>query len=210
MTDAREGVASTRTAALGAPFPQIMFLGLCPLLATGTTLLSGACLGAAAAIMLCGSASCLLVCRRFVPASAPMIFLLLLTAGWVSVIDLSLQYWWFPLRQGLGIYVPLMAANCLLLSTLEERMLRGGGGAAFGETCRVAGWVLVCVAAAGGLRELAATGVLLGDAGLLGLRSPFAAGGSGLAVLRAPAGAFLALGLLAALLQFIYRRRPVA
>jgi len=194
-------IGQAGTTGAGAPVPQVMILGLCPLLAKGTTLISGACLGATAALALCGSACCLLACRRLVPPSASVIFLLFLTAAWVSVIDLGLQTWLYPLRQELGIYVPLIAANCLVLSTLEERMLGEGTRAALARVFLVGGGVVLSVAAAGAIRELAATGTLLGDAGLLGFIPAGSGAGAGLAVMHAPAGAFLTLALLAALLQ---------
>jgi electron transport complex protein RnfE len=136
--------------------------------------------------------------------------MLLLTAAWVSVFDLALQYWLFPLRQQLGIYVPLIAANCLLLSTLEGRILREGSGAALAGACRIGAWVILWMVAAGAFRELAATGLVFGDAGLIGFEAPDAADRSGFPVLRSPAGAFLALGLLAALAQAVPTRRAPA
>ena len=201
--------AAAATPVHGAPIPQLMFLGLCPLLAKGTTLLTAACLGAAAAVVLCGSAWCLLACRRLVPASAPVVFILLLTAAWVSVIDLALQYWLFPLRQALGIYVPLIAANVLVLSTLEERMLAEGTVTAFGRACAMGVWVFACAAVAGGLRELVTSGVLLGDLSLLGSGQD-AASPAVFALIKAPAGAFLTLAALAALLQTVLLRRTRA
>ena len=204
MIDRLESATAAET-----PMPPLLFLGVCPLLAKSTTLLSGVCLGAAAALVLCGSALSLLICRRLVPAAAPLVFLLLLNTTWVSVIDLVLQVSLFPLRQELGVYLPLIAANCLVLSTLEEGVLGEGSRAALWRAGRIGTWILLCVAAVGAVRELAATGLLLGDAALLGFAPP-APGGTGFAVMRSPAGAFLVLGLLAALLQSFRRRGAAA
>lgn len=144
-------------------------------------------MGVAAALVLCASAGSLMPCRRLVPPAAPVIFLLLLTAAWTSVLDLALQFSAFPMRQALGIYVPLIAANWLVLSTLEEHVLREGTGASLVRACTVAVWLALCVTIVAGVRE-------------------FAGSGAGLAFLRAPAGAFLVLGMLAALLQAFARR----
>jgi electron transport complex protein RnfE len=192
------------------PIPQLMFLGLCPLLAKGTTLLSAVCLAVTAAVILCASACCLWYCRRLVPAAAPMVFLVLLTATWAAIVDLGLQYWSYPLREGFGIYVPLIAANCLILSTLAERLLHEGTAGALGRACLVGGWVILCVAVVGGVRELATTGQLLADSGLSGFALQAAPHGTGLALLRTSAGVFLILGLLGALLQWFLRRRVPA
>jgi electron transport complex protein RnfE len=194
---------------LPSAIPAVALLGLCPLLAKSTTLLSGACMGATAAVVLLGSAASLVACRRLVPASAPLIFLLLLTAAWVSVADLALQAWLFSLRQTLGAYVPLIAANCLLLSVLEERVLREGG-AALRHACLTGAWIILGATVVGGIRELAAGGTLLADAALIGLAPPQTGGGTFLALMHAPAGALLALGVLAAGLQSLRHHRAAA
>lgn len=189
--------------------PAVALFGLCPLLAKSTTLLSGACMGATAAGVLFASTCCLIVCRRLVPASSALVFLFLLTATWVSIADLALQAWLYSLRQTLGIYIPLIATNCLLLSVLEDRVLREGA-AAFRHVCMIGGWMILGTGIIGGIRELAASGTLLGDAGLIGLAPSQAGGGTVLAIMHAPAGAFLALGVLAAALQSLTGRRTAA
>jgi Na+-translocating ferredoxin:NAD+ oxidoreductase RnfE subunit len=89
-------------------------------------------------------------------------------------------------------------------------MLREGSGAALVGVCRVGVWVILWMVAAGAFRELAATGLVFGDAGQIGFEARDAADQGGFAVLRSPAGAFLALGLLAALAQAVPTRRATA
>jgi len=189
----------------GAAATSLLLFGICPLLVASTTLLSGVVMGAAAAFVLCASAASLAICRRFVPAAAPLVFLLILTAFWTSILDLVLQSWMFPMRQGLGIYLPLIAGNCLVLAVLEEEVLGEGTGRALARVGRTGGGILLCVAAVGAVREFAATGSLLGDAALLGFEPP-AHGVAGLAIMRSSTGAFLALALLAASAQAFRRR----
>jgi Na+-translocating ferredoxin:NAD+ oxidoreductase RnfE subunit len=110
------------------------------------------------------------------------------------------------MRETLGMYVPLIAANCLLLSVLEERVLREGA-AAFRQACLTGGWMMLGTSVVGGIRELSATGTLFGDAGLIGLAPSQVVGGAGPAIMHAPAGAFLTLGVLAAVLQSLLHRR---
>jgi electron transport complex protein RnfE len=197
--------AAMSPAAAGRPggrgaVPEL--LALCPLLVAATSLIQGAVLSLVFLFVFCMAAVSASACRRLVPPEAETACLLILAAAWVSIADLVLQAAAFPLREALGIYVPIMAGNWLLLVHLGESALTRRPGralaAAFGVGIRVA----LLVTAAAALRELAATGALLEDAPWLPGRhdAPIT-----LPIFAAAPGAFLALALLVAA---VHRLRP--
>ena len=174
----------------------LLLLGLCPMVAPATTLRNGLAMGAAALFVLVASALAVHACRRLVLPSAHVPVLLVVTALAATVADLVLQAAFHPLRQALGLYLPLLAMNVLLLSALESGGMQDGSRAALKRTLWLGLAVFAWVTAAGALRELLADGTLAADR----------VGNAGLALFAAPAGAFLVLGGLAGLLQCLRGR----
>lgn len=175
-------------------------LGVCPLLAKSTSLLSGLTISAALVLTLGMSVLTISLCRAFVPLHARFAFLLLITTTWVTVVQLLMETWLYSMAGFLGIYVPLLAVNCLVLARLEEDALAKGVSGAVSGAAAVAVQVALLVIAAGALREMAASGALLSDLPLL---VPDAHPGQPvspirLSVMAMPAGAFLAFALIAA------------
>ena len=181
--------------------------GLTPLLAVCTTLLSGLALGLAylAVLILTGmTVSCT---RRFIPERFNLVYLLLMAAAWVSIIDLLLQAGCYALRSELGIYLYLLAMNSALLIHLQRFPLHKD----FAENTRaglksaLTGSALLTLT--GLLRELAARGGVLTDINLLsrveGLDTlqPFYIFSSGLHLFGSSAGALIVFGLLLAALS---------
>ena len=103
----------------------LSLVGLTPMLAVSTTLLSSLSIGIAylaVLILTSVTASCT---RRFIPLQASNLFmLLLLAAAWVSIVDLLMQSWCYALRNQLGMYLFLLAMNTTLLFHLEASPLQ--------------------------------------------------------------------------------------
>ena len=189
----------------------LSLVGLTPLLAVCTTLLSGLCMGLAFLAALTLSEITVSCVRRMIPTRFSLIYLLLIAATWVSVIDLLMQVWSYALREQLGIYLYLLAMNTTLLLHLEtfplrqglrENILAGLGTAVTGVTL---------LTATGLIRELAGQGGVLTDIRLLaqvewlsGLQ-PARLFNGGLHLFNAGAGAFIVFGLLLALRFSIIR-----
>ena len=182
-------------------------VGLTPMLAVCTTLLSGLFMGFAflAVLILTGvTASC---SRRFTALRFKLVYLLLIAAAWVSIIDLLLQAWCLALRNELGIYLFLLAMNTTLLFQLERSHLQKSvreSMRASVKTALTGGSLLVVT---GLLRELVARGGILTDIRLLshtelsGLLQPVYVFSSGLPLFDSSPGAFIVFGLLLAALS---------
>lgn len=189
----------------------LSLVGLTPLLAVCTTLASGLAMGLAYLAALLLSSLTVSCSRRFLPARTGLIYLLLVSAAWVSAIDILMQAGCHALREQLGIYLSLLAMNTSLLLHLEGCPLRMNSGATVpaGPVTALTGAALLAVT--GLLRELAAGGGVLTDLHLLfpvaapALPQPVYLFDGGLHLFGAHAGAFIIFGLLLAVLSHVTR-----
>ncbi len=191
----------------------VQLLGLCPLLAVSGTLVNGLGLGLATTFVVLASNLAVSAMRRFVSADVRIPVFVLIIASLVTTVELVMNAYFHELYRVLGIFIPLIVTNCMIIGRAEafaskQSLLRAAAdGLAMGL-----GFTTVLIVL-GGLREIIGRGTLLAgsemmfgpDAAswrieLLGADYP----GFLLAVL--PPGAFIGLGLLIALKNDIDRR----
>jgi H+/Na+-translocating ferredoxin:NAD+ oxidoreductase subunit E len=149
----------------GNPFASVA-LGLCPALAVSTTLKNGLAMAAATLAVLVGSAAIMALVAGVLPRRARMACMVVVIAGLVTVVDWVMTTHMPGLRSGLGIYLPLITANCMVFghasrsSSGDLRAAIGGGlGAGLGFAAAIC---LVSV-----IREVLGSGTLW-DAPVLG------------------------------------------
>ena len=160
-------------------------IGLCPLLAVSRTLATGVALGLASLAVLCSSN---LLVSALGPWLAPRFRLaafLLLIAALVTAVDLVFQAGWFDLYGQVGLFVPLIVTNCLILARAESFAAHRGLWPAFLDGLGYGLGFTLLLAGLGAVRELLAPGLL---------------------VASLPAGAFFLLAGLIALRQLWFRR----
>jgi electron transport complex protein RnfE len=190
----------------------IQFLGICPLLAVSNSLVNGAGLGIATLFVLVLSNLLVSLIRPWVRPEIRLPVFVLVIASLVTVVDLLTQAWFFELWMGLGIFIPLIVTNCVILARAESFASRQAPLAAMVDgIAHGLGFAAVLILL-GGLREVIGNGtlfaggsVLLGESfGDAGLQLFPADQGFLLALL--PPGAFLGLGLLIAVRNLIQMR----
>ena len=193
----------------------VQLLGLCPLLAVTNTAINGLGLGLATLLVLtCSSAAVSLVRGLLMPEIRIPAFVLII-ATLVTVVDLGLQAGLPELSRTLGIFVPLIVTNCTLLARAEAFASRQPLLPALHDAlAQGVGFALVLIALGAG-REMIGQGTLFAGADLLlgewaaVLSVQILPQGSGLLLALLPPGAFIGLGLMIALRQFIIARsRP--
>ncbi len=186
-------------------------LGVCPLLARATTLLTGVTIGVAALCMLVLTLVSVSSCRRYIPYQLRLPVILVISVTWVTLLDLLMQAWWFEMRQALGIYLPLLALNSFILLSLEQTALTTPPVQALKATLGRAVAILGIVSLLGCLRELLGRGALMTDAtALLGEEyGQWTLVEHGYSLLLQAPGALLCLGLLLAAFRYTGQRRPV-
>lgn len=97
----------------------VQLLGLCPTLAVTTTAINGLSLGIATAIVMALSNASVSPVRRLVPDEIRIPVFILIIAALVTVIDLSMNAYLQPLHKVLGIFIPLIVTNCIVLARVE-------------------------------------------------------------------------------------------
>ncbi|HET7203031.1 MAG TPA: electron transport complex subunit RsxE [Steroidobacteraceae bacterium] len=193
----------------------VQLLGLCPLLAVSTSLGSGLGLGLATVAVLATSNGAAALVGRHLPREIRIAVFVLLIASLVTAVELALAAWVPGLHAALGIFLPLIVTNCLLLARAEAFASRQPLHHALLDGLAMGGGFLGVLLLLGGLRELLGRGSLGGDLHtLLGSDVPLGlqlfGEQHGFLLALLPPGAFILLGLLLALRQARRSRRTSA
>jgi Na+-translocating ferredoxin:NAD+ oxidoreductase subunit E len=97
----------------------VQLLGLCPTLAVTTSMVNGLSLGLATAVVMGISNASVSPVRRWIPKEIRNPIYILIIAAIVTVIDLSMNAFVHPLHVVLGIFIPLIVTNCIVLARVE-------------------------------------------------------------------------------------------
>ncbi len=182
----------------------VQLLGLCPLLAVSTSAGSALGLGLATLTVLVTSNLIASVLGRWLLPEIRLAVFVLTIAGAVTAVELSLAAWWPGLHDSLGIFLPLIVTNCLVLARAEAFASRQTVGAALLDAVAMGLGFLLVLLALGSARELLGRGSLGADLGLLlggdtaGSGIQIIPAGHGLLLALLPPGAFVLLGLMLA------------
>jgi Na+-translocating ferredoxin:NAD+ oxidoreductase subunit E len=191
----------------------VQMLGLCPLLAVSSNVAQALGLGLATLMVLTCSNLAISALAAQVPNPIRLPLFVMVIAVFTTCAELLMQAFSYPLYQILGIFIPLIVTNCVILGRAEAFASRQPLLPATLDGFMMGLGFLLALLAIGALRELAGTGVLFADMALL--VGPVAAHwklqilpadypGFLLAIL--PPGAFFAAGLLLALKNYIDAR----
>ena len=181
----------------------VQVLGMCSVLAITTSFFNGLGMGAAVTVILTLSNVIISLIRKIVPDKIRIAMFIVVIAGFVTVVDLFLQAFIPALAESLGVFIPLIVVNCIILGRAESFSYKNGVVASFFDGIfQGIGYTLVlltmCI-----IREFLGAGTFGG--GLLGpdgkgiaiLPEQFPAG-----MMTLPVGGFLTLGCLIALMQW--------
>jgi electron transport complex protein RnfE len=189
----------------------IQFLGICPLLAVSNSLVNGLGLGLATIAVLMASNLLISVIRGWVAQDIRLPVFVLVIASFVTVVELIAQAWFYDLWLSLGIFIPLIVTNCVILARAESFASRQSPLAALVDGfAHGMGFALV-LAVLGSLREIVGTGSLgqgssmLFDTSSNGIH--LFGDGQGFLLALLPPGAFLGLALMIALRNLMVARR---
>jgi electron transport complex protein RnfE len=193
----------------------VQLLGLCPLLAVSTSFGSGLGLGLATLGVLVASNGAAALVGRHLPGQVRIAVFVLLIASLVTAVELSLAAWIPGLHAALGIFLPLIVTNCLLLARAEAFASRRPVGHAVLDGVAMGAGFLAVLVVLGAVREVLGRGSLGGDLHtLFGTATPVGVRlfgpQHGFLLAALPPGAFIVLGLLLAWRQGRRARRGVA
>ena len=136
-------------------------IGLCPLLAVSRRLAAGLALGIASLAVITASNVLVSALGRRLHPRARLPGFLLLIAGLVTAVDLLFEAHWFDLHGEVGLFVPLIITNCLILARAESFAASNGVWRAFLDGLGYGLGFTLLLAGLGALRELLAPGLLV-------------------------------------------------
>lgn len=184
----------------------VQLLGMCSTLAITTSLFNGLGMGLAVTIILICSNVLISALRNFIPAQIRIAAYIVIIAGFVTVVDLLLQAYLQELSESLGVFIPLIVVNCMILGRAEAFASKNGVlASALDGLCQGIGYtvalVVVCI-----LRELLGSGTFGG--GILNNGEGIRIIPEGFPAMQMvmPVGGFLALGFVIAGSQWLMRK----
>jgi electron transport complex protein RnfE len=176
--------------------PFRLVLGLCPTLAVTTSAINGIGMGLATTFVLIFSNLFVSLLRKFIPTQVRIASFIVIIASFVVIVELVMQAYFYQLFKVLGIFIPLIVVNCIILGRAEAFASKNGpilslaDGLGIGLGFTISLFVLGCI------RELLGSGTILGIYVMWSGFEPFT-------FMLKPPGAFVALGILLALMNLI-------
>lgn len=174
----------------------VQFLGMCPTLAVTTAAINGVGMGlSTAAVLICSNVFISLL-RKFIPDKVRIAAYVVVIASFVTVVEMLMKAYVPALSKSLGLYIPLIVVNCIILGRAEAFASKNGIlksavdglGMGLGFTC--------ALTIIGSIRELLGAGSLFGV-------SLFGEGFQPMTIMILPPGAFLTLGLIVMTINII-------
>ena len=185
----------------------VQLLGMCSVLAITTSLFNGIGMGLSVTIILICSNVLISALRKVIPSQIRIAAYIVIIAGFVTIVDLMLQAFLPALSESLGMFIPLIVVNCIILGRAEafaskNTVLASALDGLFQGIGYTVALVIMCV-----IRELLGSGTF--GAGVLN-------GGEGIVIISEgypamqmvmPVGGFLTLGFVVAGYQWFMRRQ---
>ena len=185
----------------------VQLLGMCSTMAITTSISNGVGMGISVLIILTLSNIFISLLRKIIPNEVRIACYIVVIAGFVTIVDLCLQAFFPDIAKSLGVFIPLIVVNCIVLGRAEAFASKNSVAAsAVDGICQGIGYTLVLVVMCV-VREFLGSGKFGG--GLLGGGALGSAPGVvifpeefGIKVLTLPVGGFLTLGALIAVMQW--------
>ena len=187
----------------------VALLGLCPLLAVTNNVVNSIALGLATTFVLVASNTTISIFRNYISKEVRIPIFVLLIASFVTIVELTMQSYFYDLYLFLGIFVPLIVTNCAILGRAEAFASKNTWGKSALDGLMMGIGFSIILVILGGMRELIGNGTLFDQSALLlgSLGDTLSVTifedyqGTLLAIL--PPGAFIGLGLIVAIKNFI-------
>lgn len=177
-------------------------LGLCPTLAVTTSAINGIGMGLATMVVLIGSNTVVAMVKNMIPAKVRIPAFIVIIASFVTVVDLLMNAYLHDLHKVLGLFIPLIVVNCVVLGRAESfasknsvfESIMDGLGTGLGFT--------LALMILGAVREICGNGSVFGV-------NLFGAHFSPSIVMILPPGAFIALGFLMVAYNYVEEHKRV-
>ena len=175
----------------------VLLLGCCPTLATTTSAINGLSMGLATTFVLILSNMCISLLKNFIPNKVHIPCYIVVIASFVTVVQLLMQAYLPSIYETLGLFIPLIVVNCIVLGRAEAFASKNDVGASAVDGISMGLGYSMALTILGSIREI------LGSGSIFGWK--FIEGDAILVFVLAP-GAFIAMGYLIAIMNRILKK----
>jgi len=176
--------------------PFRLVLGLCPTLAVTKTVENGLGMGIATLFVLVCSNVLVSAMRNIIPPQVRIACFIIIIATFVTIAELLMQAYSYPLYEALGIFTPLIVVNCIILGRAEAFAAKNGLISSFADGLGMGVGFTLSLGVLGTVREVLGSGTFLGTSVFGPSFQPFTF------MIEAP-GAFVALGLMLGIMNLV-------
>ncbi len=176
--------------------PFRLVLGLCPTLAVTKTVENGLGMGIATLFVLVCSNLLVSAMRNIIPSKVRIACFIIIIATFVTIAELLMQAYSYPLYEALGIFTPLIVVNCIILGRAEAFAAKNGLISSFADGLGMGVGFTLSLGVLGTVREVLGSGTFLGTSVFGPSFQPFTF------MIEAP-GAFVALGLMLGVMNLV-------
>jgi len=172
-----------------------LVLGMCPTLAVTTAAINGVAMGGAVIFVLLGSNIVVSLIRNITPAKVRIPVFIVVIASFVTTVYLLMAGFFYELHKVLGIFIPLIVVNCIILGRAEAFASKNSVSRSILDALGMGIGFTLALTVLGSIREILGNGTIFGFDLLTGL------GYQKFIIMLLPPGAFIALGFLMGLMN---------
>jgi len=177
----------------------VQMLGTCPTLAVTTSVQNGFGMGISAMCVLILSNLLISLLRKFIPKEVRIASYIVIISGFVTAVELLIKAYLPALNSSLGLFIPLIVVNCIILARAEAFASKNGPVASMLDGLFMGLGFTFALTVLGAIREILGTGKIMGFELFGGLYEP-------MIIFVLPAGAFITLGFVIAGVNAIFAK----
>ena len=178
--------------------PFMHLLGMCPTLAVTTSLSNGIGMGLSVTFVLTLSNILVSLLRKVIPQKIRIAAYVVIIATFVTIVDLILKAYIPALSQSLGLFIPLIVVNCIILARAEAFASKNGVLKSAADGIGMGLGFTIALSVISAIREILGNGTILGYS--VGITAPAT-------IMLLPPGGFLTLGILLGLINVFKNRK---
>jgi electron transport complex protein RnfE len=175
----------------------VLLLGMCPTLGTTTSALNGLGMGLATAFVLVGSNFVVSLVKNFIPDKVRIPSFIVIIATFVTIVELTMQAYTPALYEQLGLFIPLIVVNCIVLGRAEAFASKNTVWSSVVDGLGMGLGFAFALTILGSVRELLGSGAIFGVHLIKG---------DGMLVFILAPGAFIALGYIIAVINRLNKK----
>lgn len=176
----------------------MQLLGMCPTLAVTTALSNGIGMGLSVTFVLTLSNVLISILRKIIPQKIRIAAYVVIIATFVTIVDLVLKAYIPALSKSLGLFIPLIVVNCIILARAEAFASKNGVLKSAADGIGMGLGFTVALSIISAIREILGAGTILGYS--VGITSPAT-------IMLLPPGGFLTLGVLLGIINVIKNKK---